>query len=147
MIHRQLLISYCALIDIMHHATLLWLVLISLVLAPLSTLHVHAADDLHQSTVLHGGHVHDFDTDEADDGSVDLAEIVDAQLVASDRGIGDLRWTEWLPSMSAPSAACSSWRNLTSNLSLPSVADRVIARRNYWKPPLRGPPLIFNNAR
>lgn len=121
-------------------STLLWLLLISFVLTPLSTLHVHAAADHHDSA-LHGGHLHGFDAGDVDDHGTDAEPIVDVQLVASDRS-GDFRWTEWLPLFFELGVAWLSSPYLATILHPPPIDDLPISHRSYWKPPLRGPPLI-----
>lgn len=126
-------------------ATLLWLVLISFVLTPLSTLHVHAATD-HHGSALHGGHLHDFDAGDVGHHDTDAEPIIDVQLVAADRS-GDFRWIEWLPLFVALGLAWLSSPYLTSILRPPAIDDPPIARRSHWKPPLRGPPLVSIQAR
>jgi hypothetical protein len=124
-------------------AAILWLVLSSFVLTPFSTLHAHVAAD-HDHTVLHGGHLHDFDFDDDDHGdrTTSAGHIIDVQLTVSDRSPTEVRWTEWLPLLIVLDPAWPGLPYLTSILRPPAVDEQpIISRPSHWQPPLRGPPL------
>lgn len=124
-------------------ATILWLVLISFVLTPFSTLHAHV-DTAHVHGVVHGGHSHDFQFGDTDVGA---GQIVDMQLAVPDRGSIPFPKVERLPFASAPEIPKLDPPPVTLILRPPPIADPPILRRSFWQPPLRGPPLVSITAR
>lgn len=124
--------------------TVLWLVLISFVLTPFSTLHAHVSNG-HDHGVVHGGHSHDFNSGDIDDVHTDTGQIIDMQLVASDRGT--MPGVERLALASAPELPTLDAPQVTLILRPPPIDDPPIPRRSYWQPPLRGPPLVSITAR
>ena len=125
---------------------LLWLLLgASFVLAPFSTLHAHLGghhDDRHDHGILHGGHVHDGShaTDDADHH--DAGQAVDVNFAMSDRGAAGFSWTYWLPLVCSLAVTWLMVRHSTLILRPPDPSVGPRLRFTYWRPPLRGPPLL-----
>ena len=71
------------------HLVLCWAVSLSFVLMPYSTLHAHVAD--HEHTHVHGGHVHDFDSDH-DAKPVD--QVVKISVAATTPSLATWHWTD-----------------------------------------------------
>lgn len=120
----------------------------SFLLAPFTTLHMHLAGDqhhsrdqghAHSSALLHGGHSHDFDPP-GDAGEVDPA--VDVNFALSDHGSTGVSWTDWLPLLCAFGVAGLGVLYATLILRPPRAYPRLPSHLNYWRPPLRGPPLL-----
>ena len=127
-------------------ATIVWLLLLSVVLTPFGTLHAHLATD-HHAGVLHGGHLHGDHSHESaiDSHEHEAGQAVDVQLVASgpgsspDRGHIDFR-TDWWPPLVVVSLILSDAPPAGLMLRPPAAAAPPISRIDHWKPPLRGPP-------
>lgn len=128
---RRLVLALCLLLNI------------SFALVPFSALHAHVDSD-HHATQVHGGHDHDLGTGNSDH---DPHHVVDLGFAFSDHGSGAMTWTHWLP------LACSvvllvTRSGLASVLLRPPASENPPpSPRDYWHPPLRGPPLSFIQAR
>jgi hypothetical protein len=118
-----------------HRAIVCWMLCISFILMPYSTLHAHV--DEHEHMHVHGGHVHDFDkgydTKHAD-------QVVPVSVAATPSPTV-LDWTSWLPLVYVLTALGLALPLLTAILRPPARDSEPIPRRTCWQPPLRGPPL------
>lgn len=112
-----------------------WAVSLSFGLMPYSTLHAHVADQ--EPTHMHGGHVHDFDSDH-DVKPVD--HIVKISVAATTHTEGSWDWTHWLPILCVVALLALSLPFVTAILRPPARDPEPIPRRPHHLPPLRGPP-------
>jgi hypothetical protein len=124
----------------LHRAVVCWMMCISFVLMPYSTLHAHVDD--HEHMHVHGGHVHDFDK------GYDLkhADQVVPVTVTATTGPTGLDWTSWLPIFYVLTGLALALPFLTAILRPPARDSEPIPRRFHWQPPLRGPPAISIRA-
>lgn len=113
-----------------------WVMSISVVLMPYSTLHAHVSDPEH--THVHGGHVHDFDSDH-DVRPVD--QVVKISIAATTISPAGWDWTDWLPVVCVVAVLALSQPFVTMILRPPSRDSDPAPRRTYRQPPLRGPPV------
>jgi hypothetical protein len=123
----------------LQHPVLCWLVSLSFVLMPYSTLHAHVAD--HEHTHVHGGHLHDFDSSH-DSKPVD--QVVKISVAVTSTSPAALGWTDWLPVISVVVLLALSLPFVTRILRPPSRASEPIPLRPHRQPPLRGPPAFIH---
>ena len=112
---------------------------LSFVLMPYSTLHAHVAD--HEHTHVHGGHLHDFDSDH-DVRAVD--EVVKISVAATTSSPSTPDWTDWLPLIYVVALLSLGVPFVTAILRPPARESEPIPRRPHRQPPLRGPPTFVH---
>lgn len=122
----------------LQHPVLCWLVSLTFVLMPYSTLHAHVAD--HEPTHVHGGHVHDFDSSH-DSKPVDHVVKISVAATSTSPAVA---WTDWLPVISVVVLLALSLPFVTRILRPPLRASEPIPRRPHRQPPLRGPPTFIH---
>jgi hypothetical protein len=118
---------------------LCWVVSLSFVLIPYSTLHAHVTDQ--DDTHVHGGHVHDFDGGH-DVKSVDQVVKITVTAATPSPATGD--WTAWLPLICVVGLLIFSLPFVTAILRPPKRNSEPIPRRPHSQPPLRGPPAFIH---
>jgi hypothetical protein len=128
---------HCGAMGRLQRLVLCWVMSVSFMLMPHSTLHAHVSE--HEHTHVHGGHVHDFDRDH-DVRSVD--HIVKISVAATTATPAGFDWTVWLPIVCVLTLLSLSLPFVTAILRPPSRDSEPIRRRPFWQPPLRGPPSI-----
>jgi hypothetical protein len=113
---------------------------ISILLAPVSTLHAHPESE-HHAGALHGGHVHH---DAADDQSGHGGDsVVDVQFAMAGSGLKAFSWTLWLPLFAYVAVFGLAIPYLPAILRPPPRTLRLPQIRiHHWQPPLRGPPAL-----
>jgi hypothetical protein len=120
---------------------LCYLMSVSFVLMPYSTLHAHLSD--HDQVHVHAGHVHDLDH-HGDTRSLDQVVNVSVSAAASSSPGHD--FVIWLPVLCAVALLALALPFLTSILRPPSRDTEPIPRRSHRQPPLRGPPSVSIQA-
>jgi hypothetical protein len=119
---------------------LIALLALSFALVPFNSVHAHIADDRDHS-VLHGGHLHDLQHEEAVTGESALEHIVAVQMTASDHGSLSLS-VPWMPVLWVLVAMAFGILVIREVFRPPGHDRRPLIRRSWRLPPLRGPPLL-----
>jgi hypothetical protein len=116
------------------------LMALSFALVPFNTVHAHFAGD-HDHSVLHGGHIHDFEHRETAPGQPSADHVVAVKMTAADHGSFSLS-ASWMPVLwllVAMTLGVAAMREVFR----PPGADPGPPKRRSWRlPPLRGPPLL-----
>jgi hypothetical protein len=116
------------------------LMALSFALVPSNTVHAHIADDHdHDHGVMHGGHLHDFQHEEAVPGESALEHVVAVQMIAADHGAGSLA-VPWMPVLWLAVALLFGIASIREVFRPPGRDSRPLIRRSWRLPPLRGPP-------
>jgi hypothetical protein len=113
---------------------------LSFALVPFNTVHAHIAND-HEHAVMHGGHVHDLQHEQAVPGESALDHIIAVQMVAADHGTVSLT-VPWMPVLWLVMAMMFGIAAIREVFRPPGRDPRPLNRRSWHLPPLRGPPLL-----
>ncbi len=116
------------------------LMAISFALVPFNTVHAHIAD-VHDESVLHGGHVHDFHLDQAPVDASATDHVVAMQMTAADHGSFSLS-VPWMPVLWILVAIAFGIAAIREVFRPPGRGRGPLNQRCWRLPPLRGPPLI-----
>jgi hypothetical protein len=115
------------------------LMALSFALVPFNSVHAHISDD-HDHSAIHGGHLHEFQHEQAIPGESVLEHVVALQMTASEHGSVSLS-APWMPVLWFLVVMIFGFALVREVFRPPGRDSTPLVRRSWRLPPLRGPPL------